>query len=83
MMSQLYCGAAKADISPKEEWFPFGRAPVQPGPFGGIIHPIYARVIAHMDGVLVWSEREGRQSDGPFQCPGLCGYGEKPGGYAF
>jgi len=42
-MSQLFCGAAKRDISPRK--FPMGMCIVG-RPFGGIVHPIYIRVIA-------------------------------------
>ncbi|MBS5521224.1 MAG: hypothetical protein KHX56_03015 [Clostridiales bacterium] len=44
-MVQFLCGAAKADITPKEEWLPWvpgfmGEA------YGGVIHPVHVRVIA-------------------------------------
>lgn len=48
-MSILYCGAALRDISPKEEWFPFGRS-IMGNPFNGILFPLMVRVIALREG---------------------------------
>lgn len=47
-METFLCGAAKQDISPKAEWFPFGRS-IMGMPFGGLLHPIMVRVIALRD----------------------------------
>ena len=44
MKNVLYCGAARADITPDESWLPWITG-LMPEPFGGVLHPVHVRVM--------------------------------------